>query len=168
MTKNEHIAALKELRSILNSKAFRELQPRRDCIARVVPLLKFDATYYANALQAGDILVQTGFSNNMYESMTARLDSMVGQAIAELETVPEKPPVVAAPKTENSQPQPSSTTLEKVQSPKLQYPEKVTLSWLSHHAPVSFWFWLIGIIVAVFLFGIKAGQIPALKQLFGP
>jgi len=49
----------------------------------------------------------------------------------------------------------------------LMYPQKITLSWLAKHAPISFWFWLLTILSLAFGLGMKAGQIPAIKQLFG-
>jgi len=40
-----------------------------------------------------------------------------------------------------------------------ELPAKVTLSWLIRHVPVSFWFWLIGLIAAAFAAGLRLGQI---------
>ena len=37
-----------------------------------------------------------------------------------------------------------------------ELPAKVTLSWLVRHVPISFWFWLLGILSAAFLAGVKA------------
>jgi len=48
------------------------------------------------------------------------------------------------------------------------YPERITLNWLAKNAPISFWFWLLGILFAIFVLGMKADQISAIKQLFGP
>ena len=40
----------------------------------------------------------------------------------------------------------------------IEYPEKVTLVWLAHNVPHSFWFWLISALIAAFLFGVSIGQ----------
>ena len=38
-------------------------------------------------------------------------------------------------------------------------PVKVTLSWLVRHVPISFWFWLVGIVGAAFAAGMKAAPL---------
>ena len=48
----------------------------------------------------------------------------------------------------------------------LTLPDKVTYEWLRHNVPMSFWFWLGGIILAAFLVGVRVGAIPALSSLF--
>lgn len=42
-----------------------------------------------------------------------------------------------------------------------EFPEKVTLSWLIRHVPISFWFWLGGIVVTAFAAGLKAAELLA-------
>jgi hypothetical protein len=41
------------------------------------------------------------------------------------------------------------------------FPEKVTLSWLIRHVPISFWFWLGGIVVAAFAAGLQVAELLA-------
>jgi hypothetical protein len=43
-------------------------------------------------------------------------------------------------------------------TPTLKMPEKVTLSWLKAHVPVSTWLLLVGLMVAVFLAGFRLGM----------
>ena len=37
-------------------------------------------------------------------------------------------------------------------------PEKVTISWLIQHVPVSFYVWLAGLLATAFLFGVQIGK----------
>ena len=39
-----------------------------------------------------------------------------------------------------------------------ELPEKVTISWLVHHVPISFWIWLIGLLAAAFAAGAKSAR----------
>ena len=63
---------------------------------------------------------------------------------------------------------PPITTVCATRPTTLAFPEKVTLSWLWQHAPLSLWGLLIGAVASAFLFGMKAGQIASIKQLLGP
>jgi hypothetical protein len=38
-------------------------------------------------------------------------------------------------------------------------PDKVTLSWLVKHVPVSFWLWFVGLLAAAFVAGAKWGSL---------
>lgn len=49
----------------------------------------------------------------------------------------------------------------------LALPEKVTLRWLWQNAPLSLWFWLVGLTAGAFFVGMRAGQIASIRQLFG-
>jgi hypothetical protein len=40
-----------------------------------------------------------------------------------------------------------------------ELPEKVTISWLVQHVPVSFWIWLFGLLAAAFVLGMKLGPL---------
>ena len=51
---------------------------------------------------------------------------------------------------------------------RLEWPNKMTLAWLWHHAPVSVWWWLGGVLVTVFLLGIAIGQSTFYAQLQKP
>lgn len=62
---------------------------------------------------------------------------------------------------EENQPTPSLPTDDTLDSP-----TKVTLEWLWKHVPVHFWVWIVGIVIAAFVFGITVGQISWVKELF--
>jgi hypothetical protein len=47
---------------------------------------------------------------------------------------------------------------------KLDYPDKITLSWLREYVPVEFWKWLIGILFIVFSAGILFGQLSIVQE----
>lgn len=49
----------------------------------------------------------------------------------------------------------------------LAYPEKITLFWLIKNVPIKFWFWLVGLLLAAFVVGIKVAQVSWVKVLFG-
>src|SRR5258705_6900842 len=86
MNSEQRLTALKRLKGMIGSDVFRASIPERHKILNeVLPLLKFDPHYYSNAVEVGDVLFQSGFSSSMYDRCHARLDSLVGQAIAELE-----------------------------------------------------------------------------------
>jgi hypothetical protein len=45
--------------------------------------------------------------------------------------------------------------------------DKITLHWLFMHMPIRFLGFLIGLLAATFLLGVRAGQIPWLREFFG-
>ncbi len=47
-----------------------------------------------------------------------------------------------------------------------EFPEKVTLSWLVRHVPVSFWITSAGLLVAAFVAGVQASRISLVKEIF--
>lgn len=51
---------------------------------------------------------------------------------------------------------------------RLEWPDKMTLAWLWHHAHVSVWWWLGGVLVTVFLLGITVGQSTFYAQIQKP
>jgi len=86
MNNKERLEALERIKELIRSPAFRASIPqRRECLNQVVPLLNFNSYYYSNVVPIADILSRPGFSNSMYEHSFARLESLVGQAIFELE-----------------------------------------------------------------------------------
>lgn len=86
MTSEKRLESLKRLKEEMKRDSFRtSIQQRRDCLSRIVPLLDFNNLYYENAFSVADILGRPGFTNNMYVQAFARIDNLVGQAIAELE-----------------------------------------------------------------------------------
>ena len=52
------------------------------------------------------------------------------------------------------------TTKEPItkQTPELEWPQKITLSWLTKHAPISLWLKLLGALVTAFLLGVGFAQ----------
>ncbi len=40
----------------------------------------------------------------------------------------------------------------------IEYPDKITMKWLWHNVPYSFWFWIISVLITVFLAGVFVGQ----------
>jgi len=86
MTREERARKLSEFRARIRSGEWRtDIQERRDLLSEVVPLLNFNEVYYSNAFPLADILGRPGFSSNMYETTEAQLDTILGQAIVELQ-----------------------------------------------------------------------------------
>lgn len=56
-------------------------------------------------------------------------------------------------------------SLSPQESAGLEYPHKVTLSWIWKHVPVSFWIWLVSLLIAAFLIGVTVGQISWIQDL---
>jgi len=50
-------------------------------------------------------------------------------------------------------------------SGELEYPDKITLSWLRKYVPVQFWLWLIGALLSIFIAGIYSGQLNIVREL---
>ena len=48
-----------------------------------------------------------------------------------------------------------------------ELPDKVTLTWLMQHVPVSFWLWLGGILITTIIIGVTLGQTSFAKELLG-
>ena len=86
MNNEERLEVLKRMKEAILSPPFRtSLAQRREWLNQVVPLLNFNSHYHSNAIPVADILSRAGFSTSMYEHAEAHLQSLVGQAIAELE-----------------------------------------------------------------------------------
>lgn len=54
---------------------------------------------------------------------------------------------------------------ESNQKTELEYPQKVTLSWLAKHAPIGLWLKFIGMLITAFLLGIGFSQTIAYKNI---
>jgi hypothetical protein len=59
----------------------------------------------------------------------------------------------------------TKATIPQKQDRYLEFPERVTLSWLWRHVPFSFWVWLVGLLVSAFLIGISIGQLKIVQHL---
>jgi hypothetical protein len=94
-------------------------------------------------------------------SMVPTVADIIEEAIGYLESpeyVQDRSSSAASPKANrNTEP----TALKVPPTPGPELPEKVTLSWLVRHVPISFWFWLIGLLAAALALGTKLG--PLLK-----
>ena len=141
MTNEERLHQLRRQRGFLRGREFRtSIQGRRDILAVVVPLLNFSETYYANAMEAADILGRPGFSSNLYDHAYAQVDSIVSQALNELElaiTPSASAPVVLVP------------------TPELT--EEHGILWFWHHCSWQVRWWLIAKVVVVAGLLVSAG-----------
>jgi hypothetical protein len=54
---------------------------------------------------------------------------------------------------------------DKPQTKEIEYPNKVTLKWLYHHVPWSFWAWLIGLLISAFSLGVVVSETELYKAL---
>jgi hypothetical protein len=86
MTNNERLLELQRQRDFLRGP-FRTSSPRtrRDVLSVILPLLNFNEAYYSNAMPVADILGRPGLSSRLYSQAFAQIDSLVSQAINELE-----------------------------------------------------------------------------------
>ncbi|MGB8472552.1 MAG: hypothetical protein WCE61_00550 [Candidatus Acidiferrum sp.] len=86
MTNDDRLLELRRQRDFLRGPEFRtSVQARRDILSIIVPLLNFNEVYYSNAVPVADVLGRPGFSSSFYDQAHAQMDSIVGQAINELE-----------------------------------------------------------------------------------
>src|SRR5437016_9016807 len=86
MTNEDRLLELRRQRDLLRGPEFRtSVQGRRDILSAIVPLLNFNEVYYSNAVPVADVLGRPGFSSSFYEHAFAQMDSIVSQAINELE-----------------------------------------------------------------------------------
>ena len=86
MTNEDRLLELRRQRDLLRGPEFRtSVQARRDILSLIVPLLNFNEVYYSNAVPVADVFGRPGFSFNFYNHAYAQIDSIVSQAINELE-----------------------------------------------------------------------------------
>lgn len=86
MTNDDRLLELRRQRDFLRGPEFRtSVQARRDILSIIVPLLNFNDLYYSNAVPLADVLGRPGFSSTFYDHAHAQIDSIVSQAINELE-----------------------------------------------------------------------------------
>jgi hypothetical protein len=86
MTNDDRLLELRRQRDFLRGPEFRtSVQARRDILSVIVPLLNFNDVYYSNAVPVADVLGRPGFSSTFYDHAHAQIDSIVSQAINELE-----------------------------------------------------------------------------------
>ena len=86
MTNDDRLVELRRQRDFLRGPEFRtSVQARRDILSVIVPLLNFNHVYYSNAVPIADVLGRPGFSSSFYDQAHAQIDSIISQAINELE-----------------------------------------------------------------------------------
>ena len=49
----------------------------------------------------------------------------------------------------------------------LECPEKVTIFWLKEHVSIPQWFYLAGVILALFVSGVQASKLTFVQEIFG-
>ena len=144
------LAELRELQFERGSgspfKDFIELQKWAD---RVIPRLIFDAQ------------LQSKFKNSiahaeLHRAMSASPDEAINEAIGVLNqaiTVLENKVRFSIMALEIPLP-----GLSELPSNTIDLPPKITIKWLYEHAPISFYFWLAGIIMSCFAAGVFIAQ----------
>jgi hypothetical protein len=140
MVPSERADELKRLRARVQAGDLRvDVNERSDILAEIVPLMNFNDTYHLNAQQFADYLVQPGRTNSFYEAIEARLNVLMGQAVAELEHNL-TPPVPLSPGL--------------VPTPTLS--DEHGLLWFWHHCHWRVRWWLVakGVFVACILIGV--------------
>jgi hypothetical protein len=85
MTREERLAELKALRKSDILEAFKNRAEFADWQAQVAPLLNFNQFYYSNFVAAADVATDPNLSSYTINPMLARLDTLMKQAITELE-----------------------------------------------------------------------------------
>jgi hypothetical protein len=153
MTSNERLLELRRQRDFLRGPEFRtSVQGRRDILSVIVPLLNFNEVYYSNAVPVADVLGRPGFSSNFYDHAYAQMDSIVSQAINELEC--------------GVIPPSASTALV----PTAKLTDEHGLLWFWHHCSWRVRWWLIakaGLASAVvFAIGFCLGRVNFFVQLW--
>lgn len=138
MNNQEILNQLKQLLSIKElSEGFKTQQDCIDWSNNVAPLLKFNEEHYQAFKDRCSIINTIGLPGQLQGSALNQMISIAKQAFLELEY--------------NLHSSSSDVT-------PLSLPQKITLSWLWHNVPYSFWLKLASIIVSAFLFGVFVGQ----------
>jgi hypothetical protein len=153
MTNDDRLLELRRQRDFLRGPGFRtSLQARRDSLSLIVPLLNFNEVYYSNAMRIADALSRPGFSSTFYDQAYAQMDSILSQAINELEC--------------GVTPTPASTSL--VPTPKLT--DAHGMLWFWHHCSWRVRWWLVAKVTlaagVVFAAGFGLGRINFFVQLW--
>ena len=153
MTNDDRLLELRRQRDFLRGPEFRtSVQARRDILSLIVPLLNFNEVYYSNAVPVADVLGRPGFSSNLYDHAYAQMDSIVSQAINELEC--------------GVTPAPAPTALV----PTAKLTDEHGLLWFWHHCSWRVRWWLIAKAIlafaAIFAVGFCLGRVNFFVQLW--
>ncbi len=119
-----------------------------------------------------DILGQNSYSTQIISFFNEGISNFFGSPsyksvenirglMASIITRIERNPEILANKSKVSYPQANKGDDD------LAYPKKITLFWLIKNVPITFWFWLVGLLIAAFLAGIRIAQVSWVKELFG-
>ena len=144
MTNDQILAQLRSL-ARAHGEGFKSQNECIDWANKVAPLLRFNNDHYITFLNHAGLINTVGLSANAHGTALNNMISTVQQAIAELESGIN----IVDSNTKDESPG------------DLSFPEKITLSWLFKHVPVSYWLWLGGAFVAVFIAGVGFSQTKA-------
>lgn len=138
-----------QLRQLLSAKELSEgFKSQQDCIDwsnKVAPLLKFNEEHYQTFREAAHRINVIGLSMKFQDSNLNIMKSTATQALIELESN-----IASVPNEE----------------PAVTHVEKITLSYLWHNAPVSFWVQVVSIFLAVIVGAFSLGVILGKSKLY--
>ena len=103
----------------------------------VTPLLEFDKALHEKFIFWSDHVKSAYRMGREHHDALGESIGVVNQAITKLELQPEK-----------------EQAAQESQSKEIPYPQKFTLKWIYQHAPLSFWGWFFGLLLAAFALGI--------------
>jgi hypothetical protein len=112
----------------------------------VSPLLEFDNALHKKFIFWSDHVKSAYRLGREHHDALGEAIGVVNQAIIKLEIQEEK-------------------LQEKKPEAEIPYPDKITLKWLSQHAPLSLWAWLLSILSVAFILGITFSETPLYKSL---
>ena len=144
MTNNQILDQLRPL-TRAHGEGFKSQNECIDWANKVAPLLRFNNDHYITFLNHAGLINTVGLSANAHSTALNHMISTVQQAIGELESGMN---IVDS----NAKSESPGT---------LSFPDRITLTWLSKHVPVSYWLWLGGAFVTVFIAGIGFSQTKA-------
>ena len=155
MTNDERLLELRRQRDFLRAPQFRISSPqtRRDILSLILPLLNFNEVYYSNAMPVVDILGRPGLSSSRYNHAFAQIDSIVSQAINELECGVTPAPASTSPLV-----------------PTAKLTDEQGLLWFWHHCSLRVRWWLVakavGVAGVIFAVGFGLGRTNFFVQLW--
>ena len=114
----------------------------------VSPLLEFDEALFKNFTFWVEHVKSAHAMGREHHEALGEAIGVVNQAITKLELQPEL-----------------KLNKKKTLTEELNYPNKVTLKWLYHHVPWSFWAWFVGLLISVFVLGLSVAETPIYKSL---
>ncbi len=167
MTNEEYINELRELvqkaKSLFDASELHENDEfrkwRQKLTALIIAAEERNYNVESDVISRGfDLFVAYGPQPTL-KQRTEAFNRDLQDTINELETIIEFYDKFSRPiKNENS-------NSESKQQAELEYPQKVTLSWLAKHAPIGLWLKFAGMLITVFLLGIGVSQTVAYKNI---